>query len=86
MDKWCFRQGLKDKEDEPCPGEKHHVQKPQTWSTLAPSGADREPRGSWRERVGAAEGKAEGLVEATVCVFSTSARDPTFYSEDSSGV
>lgn len=38
------------------------------------------------ERVGAAEGKAAGLVEATVCVFSTNARDPTFYSEDSSGV
>ena len=42
------------------PRKKHYVQKSQTWNTQAPSGADREPRGSWRERVEAAEGKAEG--------------------------
>lgn len=68
------------------PRKKHYVQNSQTWNTHAPSGTDREPRGSWRERMEASEGKAEGLVEATVCIFSTSSRDSTFYSEDSYGV
>lgn len=38
------------------------------------------------EKVEAAEGRQRGAVETTVCFFSTSSRDPTFYSEDSYGV